>query len=143
MTTTITLTDDQYSQVVEDMDKQIEMLSKEEIEAIASRLNEKIDIPFFSDGREKTIFVKITKKVDRLLYRHLPNEIYGCVKSISDGISDKDAEQIKSVMGSRLNKDFNIPYLPEWVELQIFEMLVGLLVGAMRQNYSALELPES
>ena len=137
----ITLTDEQREQIVNDMDVQIEMLSADEVEALATKLNEKIDIPYIKEGTEQTIMVKIVKKIDRLLYRKLPNEIYGLVKNSSDGISDEDARQLKAVLATRINKEFDIPYIPEWIEQEILEMAIGLLVNGMRKNFSVMELP--
>ncbi len=137
----ITLTDEQRAQIASDMDKQIEMLSADEVEALATKLNEKIDIPYIKEGTEQTIMVKIVKKIDRLLYRKLPNEIYGLVKSSRDGISDDDARQLKAVLATRINKEFDIPYIPEWIEQEILEMSIGLIVNGMRKNYSVMELP--
>lgn len=139
--TTITLTEDQRIQVKSDMDVQVEMLSDTEVETLASMLNEKVDIPFMKEGTEKTVLVKIVKKVDRLLYSSLPNELYGLVKNTRDGISDEEAEELESVLGTRLNKKIDIPYIPEWVEQKIFETIIGLIVTAMRRNFSISELP--
>jgi len=137
----ITLTDEQREQIVNDMDVQIEMLSADEVEALATKLNEKIDIPYIREGTEQMIMVKIVKKIDRLLYRKLPNEIYGLVKNASDGISDEDARQLKAVLATRINKEFDIPYIPEWIEQEILEMAIGLIVNGMRKNYSMMALP--
>lgn len=139
--TTITLTTEQREIVKAEMDNKIEMLSDEEIEVLATKLNEKINIPFIKEGTEQTIFVKIVKLVDRLLYQNLPNELYGLVKDTSDGISDEDAKELASVLGSRMNGKFDIPYLPEWVEQKLFVMLIELIVDAMRKNYSILVQP--
>jgi len=132
----IALTQDQRREVKNDMDAQVEMLTDEETEILASRLNKEINIPFVKEGTEQTIFVKTVKKADRLLYQSLPNELYSLVKSTSDGISDADVEGLESVLGTRLNKKFDIPYVPEWVEQKIFETLIGLMVSAMRKNFS-------
>ncbi len=137
----ITLTDEQREQIANDMDVQIEMLNVDEVEALATKLNAKIDIPYIKEGTEQTIMVKIVKKIDRLLYRKLPNEIYGLVKNSSDGISDEDARQLKAVLATRINKEFDIPYIPEWIEQEILEMAIGLLVNGMRKNFSVMELP--
>ncbi len=139
--TAITLTSQQRDQIKSDMDVQIEMFSDEEVEHLATRLNKIIDIPFIKEGTEQTILVKIVRKVDRLLYRKLPNEMYGLVKRVNDGISDEDAQQLKAVLGTRINKDFDIPYIPEWVEQEILEALIGLIVNGMRKNFSLMELP--
>ena len=134
----ITLTEEQRKQVLHEMDVQIEMLSEKEVEALAAKLNEKIDLPFIVEGTEQVIFVKTVRNFDRLLYQNIPNELYGLVKTTSDGISDKDAEELKLVLGSRLNKSLEIPYIPEWVEQQILEILIGLVVDAMRKKFSVL-----
>lgn len=139
--TTITLTDAQRLELKAQMDEQVEMLNDEEVEALASKLNEKIDIPFIKEGTEQTIFVKIVKKFDRILYKNLPNELYGLVKDASDGISDEDADKLKEVLGSRLNAQFDIPYIPEVLEQEIFEMLVGLIIAAMRHEFSVINQP--
>ena len=135
----IILTEDQRKQVLHEFDVQIEMLSAEEVEVLASKLNKKIDLPFITEGTEQIIFVKTVKVFDRLLYQNIPNELYGLIKNTGDGISDKDAEELKLVLGSRLNKSLEIPYVPEWVEQQVFEILIGLVVDAMRKGCSLLK----
>jgi hypothetical protein len=137
----ITLTDEQRAKIASDMDTQIEMLNAEEVEALATRVNAKIDIPYIDDKAEQLIMVKIVKKIDRLLYRKLPNEIYGLVKNSHNGISDDDARQLKAVLATRINKEFDIPYIPEWIEQEILEVAIGLIVNGMRKNYSMMELP--
>ena len=135
----IILTADQRKQVLHEFDVQIEMLSAEEVEVLASKLNKKIDLPFITEGTEQIIFVKTVKVFDRLLYQNIPNELYGLIKNTSDGISDKDAEELKLVLGSRLSKSLEIPYVPEWVEQQVFEILIGLVVDAMKKGCSLLK----
>ena len=135
----IILTEDQRKQVLHEFDVQIEMLSAEEVEVLASKLNKKIDLPFITEGTEQVIFVKTVKVFDRLLYQNIPNELYGLIKNTSDGISDKDAEELKLVLGSRLSKSLEIPYVPEWVEQQVFEILIGLVVDAMKKGCSLLK----
>ncbi|MBY4677630.1 hypothetical protein [Marinobacterium arenosum] len=139
--TTITLTEGQRKAIKEDMENQVEMLSDDEVEVLASKLNEQIDIPFIKEGTEQTILVKTVKRFDRLLYQNLPNELYGLVKHSRDGISDTDAAELESILGSRLNKKFDIPYLPEAIEQHIFELLVGLVVTAMRKEFSIINQP--
>jgi hydrogenase maturation factor HypE len=112
------------------------MLTDEEVEVIASKLNNKIDLSIVNEKVEQIIFVKIVKQFDRLLYQNLPNELYGLVKIASDGISEKEAKNLKSILGARLNSKFDISYVPEAVEQEIFEMLVDLIVDAMKKEYS-------
>jgi len=134
----IELTKEQMNQVIRDMDEQIEMLSQEEIEVIASKINTKINIPFVSEKKEKIIIVKIVKKIDRFFYENLPNELYGFVHDASDGISEEEAKELNYILARRLNNKLDIPFLPEWIEQQIFELAVNILVNAMKKQYSIL-----
>ncbi len=136
--TTITLTEGQRMAIKADMKGQVEMLSDDEVETLASKLNEEINIPFIKKGTEQTIFVKIVKQFDQFLYQNLPNELYGLVKSSRDGISDSDADQLANVLGERLNNKFDIPYVPEVIEGKIFTLLIDLVVTAMRKEFSII-----
>lgn len=136
--TTIILTAEQRQKLKAEMDSQIEMLDDFEVEILASKLNDNINLPFISEGTEQIIFVKIVKKFDRLLYENLPNELYGLVKNASDGISDEDAEQLVSLLGDKLNKKFDIPYVPEIIEKGIFTLLIDITVSAMRKEFSII-----
>ncbi len=136
--TMITLTEDQRLAIKAEMENQIEMLSDEEVEVLASRLNEQINIPFVREGTEQTILVKTVRRFDQLLYENLPNELYGLVKNANDGISDADANELENVLGNRLNRKFDIPYIPEVIEQEIFTLLVGFIVTAMRKKFSVL-----
>jgi hypothetical protein len=135
---TITLTDKQRKQILADMNQQIEMLSDQEVEYLATELNNNVNIPFLKEKKEKIILVKLVRKVDRYLYNSIPNELYGCVKNTKDGISDEDADDLKEVLVDKANHAFNIRYLPEPIEKQIFAFLVGLIVNAMRKNMALL-----
>ena len=139
--TTITLTDIQRRKVKDEMDNQIQMLDDDEVEALATKLNEQINIPFIAEGTEQTIFVKIVRNFDRILYDNLPNELYGLIKNASDGISDKDAEQMAVILGRRLNTKIDIPYVPEIIEQEIFTLLIRLIVNAMRKEFTVFNAP--
>ena len=128
------LTIEEHQAIKNDMDKQVDMLSDAEIEHLAAKLNEKVDVPFLKEGSEHRILAKIVKKVDRYLYKSLPNELYGLIKVATDGLSDTEVEQLTKILSTRANNEVNIKYLPEWVEQEIFEFLISLIVGAMRQN---------
>lgn len=139
---TITLTERQRQAIKAEMETQTEMLSDIEVEALATMVNAKVNIPYIKEGTEQTILVKTVKKFDQLLYKNLPNELYSLVKDSHDGISDSDAKQLEGVLGSRLNSQFEIPYLPEVIEQKIFELLIAMIVSAMRKEFSVLNQPE-
>lgn len=140
--TAITLTAGQRKAIKEEFENQVEMLTDEEVEILATKLNKKISIPFIKEGTEQTILVKTVKKFDRLLYQNLPNELYGLVRNSNDGISDTDAAELEAVLGNRLNRKFDIPYVPEVIEQEIFELLVGFVVAAMRKEFNIINQAE-
>lgn len=133
--TTIKLTEEQRELVRSDMYEKTTMLSDEEVEMIASKLNSRINIPFIPESVEQIVFVKTVRLIDSVLYANLPNELYGLIKETTDGISEQEAAELKQVLGARLNKSIDIPYIPEWIEQQIFEMMVGLIVQGMRRGF--------
>lgn len=138
----ITLTEEQRKKIVEDADKKVDMLSPEEREIIASRLNEFINLPFIGEEREQIILVKIVTEIDRFLYRFLPNEIYELGKVSTDGISEEEAELIETRMAKLINQHVNIPILTEKMEDMVFRIVLGLIIGAMRKNKSIAALAE-
>ena len=138
MPVTIKLTPKQRKEVINDMYIKKEMLSGAEVDYLATKLNDKVNIPFINEGIEQKICVKAVMKIDRLLYESLPNELYGLIKDSKDGISDEEAEQMIKILSARTNKKFDIKYLPEWVEQEIFEFLLGLIVHAMRKEFRIL-----
>ena len=138
--TLTSLTMKEHQTIKDDMDKQVDMLSDAEIEHLAAKLNDKVDVPFLKEGTEHIILAKIVKKVDRYLYNALPNELYGLIKVATDGLSDDEVEQLTKILSTRANNEVNIKYLPEWVEQEIFEFLIGLIVGAMRRNATIMSI---
>lgn len=134
----IELTEEQRQTVLSDMNDKTEMLTDAEIEHLATRLNEKVNIPFLRESSEQTVLVKLVKKVDRYLYNALPNELYGLVQDATDGVSDEEAKELREILATRANKQINIKYLPEIVEQEIFEFLIGFIINAMRKNVSIL-----
>lgn len=133
-TPTVSLTQEQWEKIQKDASG-IHMLTQKEVEKLATLLNKKVNIPLMSETTEQTILVKIVRRVDSYLYNALPNELYEQIRDASDGISNEEADQMRAVLATRLNKEVNIKYLPEFVEQQIFELLFGVLISAMRKTF--------
>ena len=140
MSKNITLTNHQYEAVIRDYFASKELrkrLEKSDVEALASKLNEKINIPFFfSEEKEKTILIKIVTKIDAFLYDHLPNEIYDSIRNSKDGsISDDVSKKLITRLSKLANKKIDIPYLPEKIEYLAISFILSVLVNAMRKNW--------
>ncbi len=136
----ITLTGDQVRSIMDDADKTVELLSVQELEFIAGKLNEKIDLPFLTEEQENVVLVKIAKQIDRYLYSVLPNEVYAMVKDASNGISEGEAEKIKARLAKLINKCVDIPIVGEEVEQLIFKTILDLIALAMQKGKTLLEI---
>ncbi len=134
--TTIVLTAEQRSNILLDADRKIEMLSENELESIATKLNGVVNLPVIGEAKEQVILVKLVKTIDRFIYQRIPNEIYELVRNSSDGISDEEARLIEERLASGLNNGINIPYLTERMEQRAFEFVIGVIVNALRKNRS-------
>lgn len=136
---TITLTDAQYQTVIDDFYASKEKrtrLSQSEVVAIANSLNRKIDIPiFFSEAQEQKILIKIVTKIDGFLYDNLPNEVYDLIRSLPEGLEDKEAQLIVKSLSKLANEKINIPYLPEFTEYIAISFVINVIVNAMRKQW--------
>ena len=138
----ITLTKQQLEQIKNDMDKQVEMLTDPEINAIAQKVNKAINIPFFlNEEKEFIVFEKVIRWVDRQLYKMLPNEYYELVKDASDGISKKEAKRIEKRLTPLINDLVDIPILTERQEGKLIGLILSLIINAMIKGFKLEEVP--
>ena len=137
---TITLTKEQLQQIQSDMYWQSHMLNDEEVNALAHRVNNAINIPFLGESKEFIVFVKIIRWIDTQLYNVLPNEYYELVHNAHDGISGEEANQITDRVSKLINKVIDIPIVPEAVEGLIINMVLGLIIHAMVKGFKLEEL---
>jgi len=135
MAETVKLSTTAYKKVEEDADG-MQMLTKAEAEAIASKLNKVINLPILKEEAEQIILVKIVKRIDRFLYDVLPNEIYEMIRVASDGISEKDALILEQNLPPLANKYIDLPFLTEEMEEAVYRIVIGLLVRAMQKGKS-------
>lgn len=113
-------------------------LTEEEIKNLAQRLNMKIDIPLLSENTEEKILIKIVTKIDQFLSENLPNEFYDLIRSLDNGIDEKEAKRLVKRLSSLANKKIDIPYIPEAVEHVAIKFIVGLIINAARKRSSLL-----
>ncbi len=126
----ITLTKKQHEGIIKDASGS-SMLTPKQLELLASRVNAMVNIPYLNEEQEQKVLVKAVRAVDLFLYDQLPNEIYGLIKDASDGISQEEAERMSKRLAQIANERVNLPYLTEWMEQKIFEMLIGFILNAM------------
>lgn len=109
-------------------------MTNEEIDALASRINEKFDIPLVKESGEQCILRKVVLRVDNFLYNNLPNELYDMVRSVDKGISDKEAKKLIRRLTRIANDKLDIPYVPEMIEKQIYRLVISTVINAARKD---------
>lgn len=139
---TIVLTPEQIEQINADMYEQKDMLSDDEIQVLAQKVNERINLPLLSEEKEQIVMFKIIKFMDRALYKLLPNEYYQLIKDATDGISPDEAKLIIRRLTPLINNVINIPVLTEKHEAKVIELLLSLIVNAMVKGNRLVEAPE-
>jgi hypothetical protein len=127
----ITLTKDHLAGISNDMDQQAEMLTDAEINALAQKINKKINLPFLSEEKELVVFAKLIKWIDRELYKILPNEYYSLIHDASDGLSSQEATDLEIRLTPLINNAINIPILSEKLEGKLISLVLSGIMGAM------------
>jgi hypothetical protein len=127
----------QIAQIKEDLGTDKEFLTDEEVLAIAENVKAKIPfkIPFLSDQTVLTILFKNVRKIDRELYKLLPNEYYELVRNLSDGISSDEAKELIRRLTPLINKLIDIPILSEAIEAAIIEFVLDQIVNALVKGF--------
>jgi len=131
----------QIAQIKEDLGTDKEFLTDEEVLAIAENVKAKIPfkIPFLSDQTVLTILFKNVRKIDRELYKLLPNEYYELVRNLSDGISSDEAKELIRRLTPLINKLIDIPILSEAIEAAIIEFVLDQIVNALVKGFKLSE----
>ena len=110
-------------------------MSQDEIKALASRLNQKINVPLIGETTEEKILIKVVLKVDGFLYDNLPNEIYDLVRSLDKGIDEDEAKRLVTRLSIMANDKIDIPYIPESAEYVAIKFVIGVIINAARKEW--------
>jgi hypothetical protein len=140
----VVLTENVFSQINSDMKEKEEMLTDAEVNALAIKVNNAINLPIIGEKKELRVFVKIIKWVDKQLYKLLPNEYYGLVKDATDGVTKEEALVIEERLTPLINEQINIPVLSEKMEAKLIGLVLGMIMNAMVKGFKLEEVkPES
>ena len=130
MADTVSLSNEAFNQAGTDASG-TQMLTKDEVELIASKLNHAVNLPILNEAREQLVFSKLVMLIDRFLYNVLPNEIYELIRDASDGIQAHDLPNIEDNLVSLATEYLNIPFLSRSQEETVYRVVIGLIVRSM------------
>ena len=128
---TLTLDAQALENMQADMKTKTSMLTDEQLNALAQKINAAINIPILGEKAELVVFAKIIKLIDVKLYELLPNEYYELINSVNDGISEEEAAMMTQRLSKLLNEKINIPFISEQKEEKLISLVIGYIVGAM------------
>ncbi|MEM7134164.1 MAG: hypothetical protein AAF702_48180 [Chloroflexota bacterium] len=114
------------------------MLSSEQIKNIASDLNGKVNIPLMAEGQEQEMLESALGTMNSQLsvvVNALPDSVKEVWDRIQDGVSDAEAEALKTQLATDLNEKVNIPFLGEGQEMDmLISPAVDLIVETVRSQ---------
>ena len=112
------------------------MLTEDQVTEVATKLNEKVNIPFMSEETEQGILEKAVNAIDDKLdgiAEDLPEPFGELWENLADGISDEEAEQLVGALTEVINQKIDIPFLSEDQEANlIIRPALGLIVESVR-----------
>ena len=109
-------------------------LTTSEVTKMASVVNEIVNIPVLTEGREQIVIEKIIKTIDNCLYELLPDEIYDTIHMTSDGVTPEEAEIIKNRISRIVNEQVSIPFISEEDEGKIIKKFLDLIGLALQKG---------
>ncbi len=138
---TLTLDKQSLERMDADMNQKAEMLTDEQVNAIAQKVNAAVNLPLLGENAEFRVFAKIVKMLDRKLYEILPNEYYELINNSSNGISEEEAAKMEERLTNAINEKVNIPFISERKEQVLISIVVGQIVRAMVDGFKLDEAP--
>jgi ribosomal protein S13 len=138
---TLTLDKQSLERMDADMNKKAEMLTDEQVNAIAQMVNNAVNLPLLGEKAEFVVFAKIVRMLDRKLYEVLPNEYYELINDASNGISEEEAAKMEERLTNLLNEKVNIPFISERKEAILIGIVIGQVVRAMVNGFKLGEKP--
>lgn len=115
------------------------ILNEHQIDTIAEKLNEKINLPLLGEKAEKAILLMGIRKVLEVMEENMPPEFSQFLTNAAEGFepsSEASLKEAKANIVTFVNKKVNLPIIGERAEKQLFQAVVDLLFDAMKKDNS-------
>ncbi|MBL9028320.1 MAG: hypothetical protein JNL21_39380 [Myxococcales bacterium] len=111
------------------------MLNDQQIDALADKLNAKLDIPLAGEGTEKQILTTALQQLNKVLAGQLGEELRATIGPLVDGsASGEEAARLRTQAVDLLNKKVNLPVVGEETEAKLLGPVVDGIVDVLRKN---------
>ena len=115
------------------------MLTAQQVTSIATSINEKVNIPMLSEGREQEMMEQAINMINDQLdavTAALPDSVKDIFNRVQDGITDAEAIELKAELVSGLNANVDIPFLGEGQEA---DMLISPAVDMIISTIQSVQ----
>lgn len=113
------------------------MLSNVQVNFLAEKINEKVNLPILGEKAEFALIKKAIYKVLDALDDEIPEEFLDFLEDTAQGFDPENGtniEQVKNNVVTFINKKVDLPIIGEKTEKKIFETLVDVLLDAMTKG---------
>jgi len=110
------------------------MLTTDQINWIARKINEKVNLPILGEQAELMIITEALKKIDQILEKELPPGFKDFLNNTTAGIvpgSPTDIQVIKDNLIVYINEKIDIPIIGERAERKLIAEVIELIVTAL------------
>ncbi len=111
------------------------MLNDKQIDALADKLNAKVNLPMIGEETEKQVLMTALKQLNTALAGKVGEELRAIIQPLVDGsASAEEAVELKAKAVEHVNKNINIPVIGEDTEAKILGPVVDGIVQVLRSN---------
>jgi hypothetical protein len=111
------------------------MLNEKQLEALADKLNAKVNLPVIGEETEKQVLMTALKQLNSALAGKVGEELRAIIQPLIDGTATpEEAVALKAKAVEHVNKNINIPVIGEDTEAKILGPVVDGIVEVTRSN---------
>ncbi len=111
------------------------MLNDKQLEALADKLNAKVNLPMIGEETEKQVLMTALKQLNAALAGKVGEDLRAIIQPLIDGTATpEEAVALKAKAVEHVNKNINIPVIGEDTEAKILGPVVDGIVDVTRSN---------
>ena len=111
------------------------MLNDKQIEALADKLNAKVNLPLVGEETEKQVLMTALRQLNSALAGRVGEELRGIIQPLIDGsATPEEAVTLKARAVDHINKHVNIPVIGEDTEAKVLGPVVDGIVDVTRSQ---------
>lgn len=111
------------------------MLNEKQLEALADKLNAKVNLPMIGEETEKQVLMTALKQLNTQLAGKVGEELRAIIQPLIDGTATpEEAVALKAQAVEHVNKNINIPVIGEDTEAKILGPVVDGIIDVTRSN---------